>query len=165
MPKISLVAAVADDLAIGYKKQLPWNLPADLKHFKALTTGHTLIMGKKTFESLPNGPLPNRKNIVLTTMLTDGVVEGYFEADSIDDALELASNSEQVFVIGGCAIYRQFADLAESMYITWVHDKFQADTYFPELDFSKWNEVSREDFPADEKNPHPYTFSVYQRKA
>lgn len=164
MPTISIIAAVADNYAIGYKKQIPWYMPADLKHFKEITTGHTLIMGKRTFESLPNGPLPNRKNIVMTTMLTEGVVDGYFEADSIDDALELSSNAEKVFVIGGSAIYKQFMDLVETLYITRVHGEFIADTYFPEIDFSNWVEVSREDHVADEKNPYPYSFLVYQRK-
>jgi dihydrofolate reductase len=163
MPKISIVAALADDYAIGYKKKLPWNLPADMKHFKNLTTGHTVVMGKRTFESLPNGPLPNRTNIVLTTMLSEGVVEGYFEADSLEDALELCSNAEQVFVIGGAAVYQQCMDSVDSMYLTWVHGDFKADTYFPEIDFSKWKEVSREDHPADEKNEYPYSFSVYER--
>lgn len=163
MPKISIVAALADDYAIGYKKKLPWNLPADMKHFKNLTTGHTVVMGKRTFESLPNGPLPNRTNIVLTTMLSEGVVEGYFEADSLEDALELCSNVEQVFVIGGAAVYQQCMDSVDSMYLTWVHGDFKADTYFPEIDFSKWKEVSREDHPADEKNEYPYSFSVYER--
>ena len=164
MPTISIIAAVADNYAIGYKKQIPWYMPADLKHFKEITTGHTLIMGKRTFESLPNGPLPNRKNIVMTTMLTEGVVDGYFEADSIDDALELSSNAEKVFVIGGSAIYKQFMDLVETLYITRVHGEFLADTFFPEIDFSNWVEVSREDHKADEKNPYPYSFLVYQRK-
>ncbi|MDD4490619.1 MAG: dihydrofolate reductase [Paludibacter sp.] len=163
MPKISIVAALADDYAIGYKKKLPWNLPADMKHFKALTTGHTVLMGKRTFESLPNGPLPNRTNIVLTTMLSEGVAEGYFEADSLEDALELCSNADQVFVIGGAAVYKQCLDYVDSMYLTWVHGDFKADTYFPEINFSKWKEVSREDHPADEKNDYPYSFSVYER--
>jgi dihydrofolate reductase len=164
MPTISIIAAVADNLAIGYKKQIPWYLPADLKRFKEITTGHTLIMGKKTFESLPSGPLPNRKNIVLTSMLSEGVVEDYFEANSIDDALELSSNAEKVFIIGGSAIYKQFMEHAETMYITWVHGEFVADTFFPDVDFSLWNEVSREEHLPDEKNPHKYAFVVYERK-
>lgn len=164
MPTISIIAAVADNYAIGYKNRIPWYLPADLKHFKEITTGHTLIMGKRTFESLPNGPLPNRTNIVLTSMLTEGVVEGYFEADSIDDALELSSNSKKVFIIGGSVVYKQFMDHADTMYITWIHGEFNADSYFPETDFTRWKEVSREEHPADDKNPYPYAFSVYKRK-
>ena len=100
----------------------------------------------------------------MTTMLTEGVVEGYFEADSIDDALELSSNAEKVFVIGGSAIYKQFMDLADTLYITWVHGEFEADTFFPEIDFSKWDEYSRDEHPADEKNPYPCSFVVYHRK-
>jgi dihydrofolate reductase len=164
MPKVSIVAAVADDLAIGYKKRLPWKLSADMKHFKELTTGHAVLMGKRTFESLPNGPLPNRKNIVLTTLLSEGVAEGYFEADSLEDALELCSHVDQVFVIGGSAVYNQCMDMADSMYITWVHGEFKADTYFPDIDFSMWHEISREDYPADEKNECPYSFVVYEKK-
>ena len=163
MPKISIVAAIADDFAIGYKKKLPWNLPADMKHFKALTTGHTLVMGKRTFESLPNGPLPHRKNIVLTTMFTEAVREGYFEAESLEDALELSSNADKVFIIGGSAVYKQCMDIVDAMYITWVHGEFTADTYFPEIDFSQWKEISREEHLADKINLYPYTFSIYER--
>lgn len=163
MPKISIVAAVADDYAIGYKKKLPWKISADLKHFKKLTTGHAVLMGKRTFESLPGGPLPDRKNIVLTSFLSEAVVEGYFEAISVEDALEICSGVEEIFVIGGSAVYKQFMDLADKMYITWVHGEFKADTYFPEIDFSQWKEISKEDFPADEKNECPYSFVVYEK--
>lgn len=163
MPKISIIAAVADDYAIGYKKKLPWKISADLKHFKKLTTGHAVLMGKRTFESLPGGPLPERKNIVLTSFLSEAVVEGYFEATSVDDALYLCSNVNEIFIIGGSAVYNQFMDIADIMHITWVHGDFKADTYFPEIDFSKWKEISREDFPADEKNECPYSFVVYEK--
>jgi dihydrofolate reductase len=101
---------------------------------------------------------------VLTTIFTEAVREGYFEAESMEDAMELCSNADQVFVIGGSAVYQQCLDIADSMHITWVHGEFPADTYFPEIDFSKWNEVSREDYPADEVNKYPYTFSVYEKK-
>jgi dihydrofolate reductase len=97
-------------------------------------------------------------------MLTEGVVEGYFEADSTEDALELSSNAEKVFIIGVSAIYKQFMEHAETMYITWVHGEFVADTFFPDIDFSLWNEVSREEHQPDEKNPHSYAFVVYERK-
>lgn len=164
MARISIIAAVADDYAIGYKKNLPWKLPADMRHFRELTTGHTLIMGKRTFESLPNGPLPNRTNIVLTSLLTEGVVEGYFEANSLEDALELSSNSEQVFIIGGSSVYQQGLDYADSLYITWVHGDFTADTFFPEIDFKIWEEVDRVDHEADANHPYPYSFVQYKRK-
>jgi len=163
MPKISIVVALADDYAIGYKKKMPWHLPADLKYFKELTNGHPVVMGKRTFESLPNGPLPNRTNIVLTSMVSEGVSEGYFEANSLEDALELCSNAEHVFVIGGAAVYKQCMDYVDNMYLTWVHGNFKADTYFPDIDFSKWKEISREDHEADDKNKYPYSFTIYER--
>lgn len=164
MSEISIVAAVADNYAIGKGNKLPWHLPADLKHFRELTTGHAVVMGKRTFESLPNGPLPNRRNVVLTSVMSEGVNEGYFEADSLEDAFYLCEKEEKVFIVGGAAVYRQSLEIAESLYITWVHHEFSADIYFPEVDFSKWEEVSRKDMPADEKNPYPYSFVHYKRK-
>ncbi len=164
MSKISIIAAVADNYAIGKTNSLPWHLPADLKHFRLLTTGHAVVMGKRTFESLSNGPLPNRKNIVLTSIMSEGVNEGYFEADSLEDALDLCEHEEHIFIMGGATVYRQSIDRADSMYITWVHGSFSADTFFPEINFENWNEVSREDHEADEKNPHSYSFVYYERK-
>ncbi|MBP8782821.1 MAG: dihydrofolate reductase [Paludibacter sp.] len=164
MSEISIVAAVADNYAIGKGNKLPWHLPADLKHFRELTTGHAVVMGKRTFESLPNGPLPNRRNVVLTSVMSEGVNEGYFEADSLEDAFYLCEKEEKVFIVGGAAVYRQSLEIAESLYITWVHHEFSADIYFPEVDFSKWEEVSRQDMSADEKNPYPYSFVHYKRK-
>lgn len=164
MSEISIVAAVADNYAIGKGNKLPWHLPADLKHFRELTTGHAVVMGKRTFESLPNGPLPNRRNVVLTSVMSEGVNEGYFEADSLEDAFYLCEKEEKVFIVGGAAVYRQSLEIAESLYITWVHHEFSADIYFPEVDFSKWDEVSRQDMSADEKNPYPYSFVHYKRK-
>jgi len=164
MSKISIIAAVSDNYAIGKSNNLPWHLPADLKHFRQLTTGHAIVMGKRTFESLPQGPLPNRKNIVLTSIMSEGVNEGYFEADSLEDAVYLCEHEKFVFIIGGATVYKQCIDKVDSMYITWVHSEFEADTFFPEIDFEQWNEVSREDFPTDEKNPYPYSFVEYSRK-
>jgi dihydrofolate reductase len=164
MSKISIIAAVAENYAIGNLNKLPWHLPADLKHFKELTTGHTIVMGKRTFESLPNGPLPNRKNIVLTSIMSEGVNEGYFEADSLEDVLYLCEHEPEVFIIGGVSVYKQTIDKADVMYITWIHESFTADAFFPQVNFDEWNEVSRKSFDADEKNPFPYTFSVYERK-
>lgn len=164
MSKISIIAAVADNYAVGNLNKLPWHLPADLKHFRELTTGHTIVMGKRTFESLPNGPLPNRKNIVLTSIMSEGVNAGYYEADSLEDAFYLCEKEEQVFIIGGPSIYKQTIDRADTMYITWVHHKFVADVFFPEINFEEWDEISRENYPADDKNPFSYTFSVYNKK-
>lgn len=164
MSKISIIAAVADNYAIGHLNKLPWHLPADLKHFRQLTTGHAIVMGKRTFESLPNGPLPNRKNIVLTSIMSEGVNEGYFEADSMEDVFYLTEKEEKVFIIGGTSVYNQTFEKADTLYITWVHATFVADTFFPKINFDEWNEVSRDDYPADEKNPVPYSFVIYERK-
>ena len=164
MSKISIIAAVADNYAIGKSNNLPWYLPADLSHFKKLTTGHVIVMGKRTFASLPNGPLPNRKNVVLTSVMSEGVNEGYFEADSLEDALFLCEHEEQVFIIGGATVYRQSIDKVDYMYITWIHQDFAADTYFPAIDFNQWEEVSHDDHSADKNNEYAYTFSEYKRK-
>lgn len=163
MPQVTIIAAIAENYAIGRQNKLLWHLPADLKHFKNLTSGHPVIMGKRTFESLPNGPLPNRKNIVLRSILSDGITEGYVEADSLEDALELCEDEEQVFIIGGSTVYKQHLDKADNMYITWVHADFEADAYFPQIDSFMWKEISREDHPADEKNPYAYSFVEYKR--
>lgn len=161
MSKIAIIAALADDGAIGLKNKLPWHLPADLKKFKELTTGHAVIMGKRTFESLPNGPLPNRKNVVLTSMLSEGVVEGYFEADSLEDAFEICSGQDIVYIIGGAAVYKQCFEYADELFLTYIHSNFNADTYFPEINMSDWKEINREDFEADAKNQYPYSFVKY----
>lgn len=163
MSKVSIIAAVADNLAIGKDNKLPWHLPADLKHFKELTTGHAVVMGKRTFESLPNGPLPNRKNIVLTS-IPEGNFDKYYEATSIKDAIELCENEDQVFIIGGSSIFAQSIKTVDTMYITWVHGKFEADTFFPKFNLKEWNEVSREEHEADDRNPYPYSFCEYERK-
>lgn len=164
MPKISIIAAVADNYAIGKSNNLPWHLPADLKHFKKLTTGHVVVMGKRTFESLPSGPLPNRKNIVLTSVLSEGVNVGYFEADSLEDAIDLCEHEDEIFIIGGATVYKQSLDKVDKMYITWVHDNFAADTFFPQFDVENWKEISRVDCKADDKNPHDYSFVEYVRE-
>ena len=164
MSKISIIAAIADNYAIGKSNNLPWHLPADLKHFRQLTTSHAVVMGKRTFESLPKGPLPNRRNIVLTSVMSEGVNLGYFEADSLEDAVFLCEHEEQVFIIGGATVYKQCLEKVDSMYITWVHSDFSGDTYFPEVDFDKWEEISREDFDADDINKYPYSFVEYRRK-
>ena len=164
MSKISIIAAVSDNYAIGKSNNLPWHLPADLKHFRQLTTGHAVVMGKRTFESLPNGPLPNRKNIVLTSVMSEGVNERYFEADSLEDAFYLCEKEEHVFIMGGATVYKQSIDKVDSMYITWVHNNFNADAFFPEINFDEWVEVSKEEHLPDEKNEYAFTFSYYERK-
>lgn len=164
MSKISIIAAIAENYAIGKNKSLPWHLPADLKHFKELTTGHAIIMGKKTYESLPNGALPNRKNIVLTS-IPEGNYTHYYEATSLRDAIDLCEKEEQVFIIGGASLFTQALVFSgvNYMYITWIHEKFDGDVFFPEFNLDEWKEVSRTDFEADEKNKYPYSFCEYER--
>ncbi|MHB9055267.1 MAG: dihydrofolate reductase [Paludibacteraceae bacterium] len=165
MSKVSIIAAVADNYAIGKNNKLLWHLPADLKHFKEMTSGHAVVMGKRTFESLPNGPLPNRKNIVLTS-IPEGNYSKYYEAVSLHDAIDLCEKEDEIFIIGGATIFKQAMTFpgVDTMYITWVHADFQADAFFPKFDQDSWEQVKCERHEADEKNPHPYSFCEYIRK-
>ena len=164
MSTISIISAVAEDNAIGKNQELLWRMPADMKRFKELTTGHTVIMGRKTFESLPNGGLPNRKNVVLTTIPEANFI-GCFACESINEALELCEKEEQIFLIGGSLVYKLGLDLADKMYITRVHANFpDADAFFPDVNWEEWEEIERQEFQADEKNPYAYTFLTYIRK-
>lgn len=164
MGKVSIIVALADNNAIGKDQQLLWRMPNDMKRFKALTIGHAVIMGRKTFESLPKGALPERKNVVLTTMPEAGFVN-CFACDSFVDALDICEKEEETFVIGGALVYKQALKFADKMYLTYVHHVFEdADTFFPEIDYAEWNEVERQEFPADEKHAYPYSFVTYERK-
>nr|APO30046.1 Dihydrofolate reductase [uncultured bacterium] len=131
MSTISIIAAIADDNAIGKNNKLLWRLPADMRRFKDLTTGHAVIMGRKTFESLPKGPLPNRKNVVLTTLPEAGFVN-CFGCESMGSALDICEKEDEIFILGGALVYRQALRIADKMYITRVHGEFKdADTFFP----------------------------------
>ncbi len=162
---ISIIVAIAENGAIGYKGDLVYHLSADLRRFKALTTGHTVLMGRKTYDSLPKGALPNRRNIVLTRQ-EGAAFPGTEVYSSVNEALEHCSSSEKVYVMGGAQIYTQTLDIAQELEITLVHDTpAQADTFFPDfLSSGKWTEVAREDYEPDEKNPYPYSFITYRRK-
>lgn len=164
MSEIAIIAAVGSNYVIGKNNKLPWHLPADLKHFKELTTGHAVVMGKRTFESLPNGPLPNRKNIVLTNIL-EGDYDKYYEATSLRDAIDLCEHEDKVFVIGGASLFKQALvfPAIDTMYITWVHSEIDGDVLFPKFSQKEWKEISREDLKADEKNPFDYSFCIYKR--
>ena len=162
--RINIIAAVANNRAIGYQNKLLYWLPNDLKRFKALTTDHTIIMGRHTFESLPKGGLPNRKNVVLTTMPEAGFIN-CFACESMHDALDICEKEENIFIIGGSLVYRQGLGIADKMYLTRIHGEFpDADAFFPVVNWDLWEEVERQEFPADEKNPYPYTFLTYVRK-
>ncbi len=158
--RLSIIAAVAENGVIGRDNALPWHLPDDLKWFKNLTTGHTIIMGRKTFESIGK-PLPNRRTIVLTSQ--PDLVAGVPAAPDLPSALELARDEREVFVIGGAAVYRAALPLAHRLYLTRVHSSVAGDVMFPELDRDKWRQVSMEKHPADERHEFPFTMTVLDR--
>lgn len=159
---ISLIAAVARNGAIGYDNKLLYWLPNDLKRFKALTTGHTIVMGRKTFESFPKGALPNRRNVVLSRQSVS--FPGAEVFPSLDEALASCAQDEEVYVIGGETLYRQTLGKAGRLYLTLVDDEpKQADAYFPELDKQDWEVISDEPHEVDEKHAHPFRFVDYQR--
>lgn len=161
---LSIIVAVNKDLAIGFENRLIYRVPNDLKRFKALTTEHTIVMGRKTFESLPKGALPNRRNIVLSRQ--DLRLPGAECFHSLDEALEACRTDEEVFVIGGASLYREALPLAHRLYLTEVDDAGKpADTFFPAIDAGTWNEKSRECHPSDEKHLYPYCFIDYERKS
>ena len=157
---ISIIVAVSDDWGIGKDNELLWHISEDLKRFKRITIGKTLIMGKKTWESLPTRPLPGRKNIVLTD-LPDEQIEGAITVYSIDEALSKCTAEDEVFIIGGGSVYRQFMSLAHRLYITHVHKNRPADIFFPPIDPAVWKIVSEEDFTDSEI---PYKNIIYERK-
>jgi dihydrofolate reductase len=160
---ISIVAAVAANGIIGRDNGVPWRLSTDLKRLKSLTMGHHIIMGRKTFESLPQ-PLPGRKNIVITRDPAYRPPDGVLVAESVDRALELARNDDEVFILGGAQIYAQTLHRADRMYITEVHADVEGDTTFPEFDeVVEWRLADREDYEADAKNEYPFSFLLYER--
>jgi dihydrofolate reductase len=159
--KISIVVAISENNAIGKNNQLLWYLPADLKHFKNITTGHTVIMGRKTYESLGK-PLPNRRNIIITRQ--DITIEGCEVAKSIADALALGAGEKEIFILGGAEIYQQSIHLTDRIYLTIVHQKFDADSFFPEINYDEWQETEREDHQPDEKNKFAYSFITLERR-
>lgn len=162
-PTISIIVAMGANRAIGQNKAMPWHLSADLKRFKTLTSGHTVIMGRKTLESLPNGPLPNRRNIVLSERLTE-IPKGVEKADSIKQALAMVENESEVFVIGGGSIYEQFLDQTDKLYLTIIEADFEADTFFPPIDFRKWEIIEKEVMDNDQQVNFVYRFETYERK-
>ncbi|MBQ8673639.1 MAG: dihydrofolate reductase [Bacteroides sp.] len=160
---IHIIAAVDRKMAIGYQNKLLFWLPNDLKRFKALTTGHTIIMGRNTFDSLPKGALPNRRNIVLSRKQTD--CPGAEVYPSLEDALAHCGSDEAVYIIGGASVYRQALPLADVLCLTEIDAEApRADTYFPEVSPEVWKEKGRESHPVDEKHPCPYAFVDYVRR-
>ena len=161
---LSLIVAISENNAIGKAGDLLCYLPDDLKHFKALTTGATVVMGKKTFFSLPRRPLPNRRNIVLTRDMSF-TYDNTEIAHSIEELQSMLTADEKVFIIGGGEVYRQFMPLAEELHITHIHHTWEdADTFFPEIDPAIWQCVSEERHEADEKHNYAFTFATYKKR-
>ena len=164
MSTITIIAAIANNNALGKDNDLIWYLPADLKRFKKVTSGHHILMGRNTFESIGK-PLPNRTTVIITRN-KNYKQEGCIVVDSIEKAIDVAKNDEQIFIIGGAQIYKQTiaSNLVDQLDITQVHHSFDADVYFPKIDSDIWKEVAREDFNADEKNKYDFSFISYKKK-
>ena len=163
--RISIIVAIAENNAIGLNNKLIYWLPNDLKRFKQLTTGNTIIMGRKTFESLPKGALPNRRNIVLTRNAEAGKFQGAECFRSLEDALKTCAEVSEVYIIGGASVYEEALKLADRLCLTLVHDTpSEADTFFPIINNDEWEEVYREDHETDEKHDFRYSFIDLQRK-
>jgi dihydrofolate reductase len=161
-PRVSLIVAMARNRVIGANNTLPWHLPADLRHFKALTMGHHIIMGRKTYESIGR-PLPGRTSVVVTRN-TDYAQPGVVVVNSLEAAIAACGNDEEIFVIGGAELYRQAIALADRIYLTEIDADFSGDAHFTELDRMLWEETGRVSHTPDDKNLHPYQFVVYDRK-
>jgi len=161
---VTIIAAIAKNNALGKNNDLIWHLPADLQRFKKVTSGHHIIMGRNTFESIGK-PLPNRTTVIITRN-KNYFKDGCLIAHSLEEALELAASEEEVFIIGGAQIYKETITkgLADKMDITLVHQEFKADVFFPEINLDIWQETGRESFKADEKNKFDYSFVNYEKK-
>jgi dihydrofolate reductase len=157
---VTIVVAISENHVIGKDNKLLWYLPRDLKHFKEITTGHTVIMGRKTYDSVGK-PLPNRRNIIITRQ--EITIAGCEVVNSIEAAIALCNAEEEVFIIGGAEIYRQAMHLTDRIYLTIIHQEFDGDSFFPEIDKQIWKEVQREDHEPDERNLIPYSFITLER--
>lgn len=160
---LTIIAAAAENNALGKDNQLLWHLPEDFKRFKALTSGHYIIMGRKTFESFPK-PLPNRTHIIITRQANYQAPEGCIVVSSLEKAMELCPANEEAFVIGGGEIYQQALDVVDKIDVTRVHTTLDADTFFPEIDPNKWKLVFEEFHPKDDKHAFDFTFLTYVKR-
>ncbi|SFN43096.1 dihydrofolate reductase [Salegentibacter flavus] len=157
-----MIAAAAENNALGKENDLVWHLPDDFKRFKKLTTGHHIIMGRKTFESFPQA-LPNRTHIIITRN-KDYKAKGAVVVHSLERALEIAKDDPQPFIIGGGEIYKQALPYSEKIELTRVHSEFEADTFFPKIDNTNWELVNEEFHPTDEKHKYAFTYLTYERR-
>jgi dihydrofolate reductase len=160
---ITLIAAIGKNNELGKDNQLIWHLPNDFKRFKAITTGHYIVMGRKTFESFPK-PLPNRTHVIITRQ-KNYISENCIVVNSIEDAIATCPKDETIFVIGGGEIYKQSIKIADKLEITRVHHTFEADTFFPEINMEEWELIFEEYHPKDEKHNFDFTFLTYSRKS
>jgi dihydrofolate reductase len=164
--RVSLIAAAGANGVIGRRSALPWHLPADLRHFKQLTLGHHLILGRKTWEAVGK-PLPGRRTIVVTRRPDYALPDGVERAASIEEALARAERQgeDEAFVAGGAEIYRASLPRADRIYLTRIHHDFAGDASFPDLDPEQWRLASRQDHPADAQNPYAFSFLTYDKRA
>jgi len=160
---VSLIAAMAENRVIGAKGSLPWHLPRDMRHFKTLTTGHSVVMGRKTFETL-NVPLPNRRNVVITTDPAYAA-DGADVANTLEAALAAVGDDDEVFVAGGGEIYRLALPRADRIYLTVVHGRFDGDTWFPEFSMERWRLVEDLRYEPDERHARAHSFRLYGRRS
>jgi len=160
---ISIIAAMANQRAIGINNSLPWNLPADMQWFRKCTMGKPIIMGRTTYESIGK-PLPGRKNVIVTRN-AEYQVEGATVVHSLEQAIEAVQGEEEAMIIGGSNIYSQALAFANRLYLTEIHSDVEADSWFPEFDQGQWQPLSREDHQADQKNIYDYSFVVLERSA
>ena len=162
MNNLSIIVAIGQNNEIGKDNDLLWHISDDLKRFKKITTGNTIVMGLNTFNSLPKGALPNRRNIVLSFDKVE--IENADLYQNIDSALESINKKEKAFIIGGGSLYNQFIDKVDKMYLTKVDAAFDADVFFPKFDWNDWEIIEEESVPKGEKNEYAHTFYVLKRK-
>lgn len=158
---VSIIVAIAQNGTIGDKNSLLWHIKEDMRFFRTTTSGHAVIMGRKTFESLGSKPLPKRTNIVITRQ--DVVFEGALTAHSLEEAIRMADGDEEIFVIGGAQIYAEALKVADRLYITRVEHDYEGDTSFPEFDLSAWRLVAEERHERGEEYEYPFSFQTFDR--
>lgn len=159
---VSIIVAIAQNGTIGDKNSLLWHIKEDMRFFRTTTSGHAVVMGRKTFESLGSRPLPKRTNIVITR--ADREFEGALTAHSLEEAIRLAEGDEEIFIIGGAQIYREALRVADRMYITRVMHDYEGDTSFPDIDLSEWELVAEERHDRGEEYEYPFAFLTYERR-
>jgi len=162
-PLITFIVAYSLNRAIGKDNQLPWHISNDLKRFKKITLNHTVIMGRSTFLSLPAGPLPKRRNIVLSRSLNQSDGTAFEVANTIDQVFEKVKGEDEVFIIGGASVFEQFLPLADKLFLTIIEKDIEADTFFPEVDFSNWKRLSQETISDGPQNDFVYRYETWVR--